>query len=129
MMSKGALPPTQQEQKQIEAGYNDWRAQVERDLSEAARKDFVKKPFLDRLIDYRDWLSKSKIEPMRQALATMKAECDTAMQLWRQEVDGATVVVRLCPDGPPVELLELSVAPKDLSLPWTKGASAGSARP
>jgi hypothetical protein len=129
MMSKGALLPTQQEQKQIEAGYNDWRAQVDKDLSEADRKEFMARPFVKRLTAYRYWLRESKIEPMRQALATMKAECDTAMQLWRQEVDGATVVVRLCPDGPPVELLELSVAPKDLSLPWTKGASAGSTRP
>lgn len=129
MMSKGALLPTQQEQKQIEAGYNDWRAQVDEDLSEADRKEFMARPLVKRLTAYRYWLRDSQIEPMRQALATMKAECDTAMQLWRQQVDGATVVVRLCPDGPPVELIELSVAPKDLSLPWTKGASPGSARP
>jgi hypothetical protein len=129
MMSKGALLPTQQEQKQIEAGYNDWRAQKDEDLSEADRKEFMARPLVKRLTAYRYWLRDSQIEPMRQALATMKAECDTAMQLWRQQVDGATVVVRLCPDGPPVELIELSVAPKDLSLPWTKGASPGSARP
>jgi len=129
LMSKGALPPTQQEQKQIEAGYNDWRAQADKDLSEAQRTTFNNQRYADRLTDYRDWLSESKIKLMRQALATKRAECETAMQSWRQQVDGATVVVRLCADGPPVELLELSVAPKDLSLPWTKGASAGSTRP
>ncbi len=129
MMSNGALPPTQQDQKQIEAGYDDWRAQANKDLSEAERKEFMKQPFLKRLTDYRNWLRESKIEPMRQALATMKADCDAAMQSWRQEVDGATVVVRLCPDGPPVEVLELSVTPKNLSLPWTQRTAAGSARP
>lgn len=111
------------------AGFREWREIQIAGLTDAKRVEFDAQSDLMKYTAYRNWLSDSKIASMRQALATMKADCDTAMQLWRQEVDGATVVVRLCPDGPPVELLELSVVPRELSLPWTNATSARSAQP
>jgi hypothetical protein len=120
-----AVAPSGQEIALATAGYNDWRAQADKDLSEAQRTTFNNQPHAKKLVEYRNWLRDSKIESLRQELATTKAVCDAAMQSWREAVDGVTIVVRLCADGPPVELVELSVASKDLSLPWTRGAPAG----